>query len=103
MYNFIDTNEASESVVLPSEALRINGEYIENQISGYRTLTVSGREALSPELETYETGVRDGSMLKSRRYPARTITVTYQLIAESNEAYRAAYNKLAQIDRKSVV
>ena len=97
MYNFIDTNEASESVVLPSEALRINVEYIENQISGYRTLTVSGREALSPELETYETGVRDGSMLKSRRYPARTITVTYQLIAESNEAYRAAYNKLAQI------
>ena len=97
MYNFIDVNEASESVVLPSEALKINGEYIENQISGYRTLHVSGREALSPELSTYTTGVRDGSTLKSKRFPERTIVVTYQLISESNEAFRSAYNKLAAI------
>lgn len=97
MYNFVDVIETSESAVLPSEALKINGEYIENQISGYRTLNVAGREALSPELLTYETGVRDGSTLKNRRFPARTIIVTYQIRAESNEAFRAAYNKLAQI------
>ena len=97
MYNFIDVNEASESVVLPSEALKINGEYIENQIEGYRTLNVSGREALSREVETYSTGVRDGSKNKSKRYPERIITVRYQLIAKSNEAFRDAYNKLAQI------
>ena len=97
MYNFIDVNEASEQVVLPSEALQINGEYIENLISGYRTLNVSGREGLSPELDTYETGVRDGSTLKNKRFPARTIVVTYQLIAESNEAFREAYNKFAHI------
>lgn len=97
MYNFIDVNEASESVVLPSEALKINGEYIENQIVGYRTLHVSGREALSPELSTYETGVRDGSVLKSKRFPARTIIVTYQIVAESSEAFREAYNQLAAI------
>jgi predicted phage tail component-like protein len=97
MYNFIDVNEASESVVLPSEALKINGEYIENQIVGYRTLHVSGREALSPELSIYETGIRDGSTLKSKRFPARTIIVTYQIIAESSEAFREAYNQLAAI------
>lgn len=97
MYNFIDVNEASENVILSSEALKINGEYIENQISGYRTLHVSGREALSPELETFETGVRDGSTLKSKKFPARTIIVTYQLIAESSEAFRSAYNQLAAI------
>lgn len=97
MYNFIDVTEVSESVVLPSEALKINGEYIENQISGYRTLHVSGREALSPELSTYETGVRDGSSIKSKRFPARTIIVTYQIKAGSNEEFRAAYNKLAAI------
>ena len=97
MYNFIDVNEASESVVLPSEALKINGEYIENQIAGYRTLSVSGREALSPELSTYQTGVRDGSTIKSRRFPARTIIVKYQLSAASSEDFRAAYNKLAAI------
>lgn len=97
MYNFIDVTETSEGVSLPSEALQINGEFIENLISGYRTLTVEGREALSPEVTTYETGIRDGSTLKGRRYPARTIRITYQLIATSNEAFREAYNKLASI------
>lgn len=97
MYNFIDTTKASVGTNLPSEALKINGEYIENLIAGYRTLTVSGRESLSPELEAYETGVRDGSKLKNKRYPARTIIVKYQLIAESNEAFREAYNKLGRI------
>lgn len=97
MYNFIDVNEASESVVLPSEALKINGEFIENQISGYRTLSVQGREALSPDVVTYTTGSGDGSRIKSKRYPERIITVTYQLKANSSEEFRKAYNKLAQI------
>ena len=97
MYNFIDVNEASESVVLPSEALRINGDYIEELIPGYRTLNVSGREALSPELDYFETGSRDGSTLNNKRFPARTIIVKYQLIAESSEAFRDAYNQLAYI------
>lgn len=97
MYEFIDVNETSEGGVLPSEALQINGEYIENQISGYRTLNVQGREALSPDVVTFETGVRDGSKLRSKKYPERIITVTYQLKAESSEAFREAYNKLAAI------
>lgn len=97
MYNFIDTTEVSDSVILPSEALQINGEYIENLISGYRTLHVTGRESLSPDLSTFETGVRDGSSLLNKRYPERTIVVTYQLIAESNEAFREAYNQLGRI------
>lgn len=98
MYEFRDiTAKVSEGNILPSEALMINGEYIENLIPGYRTLNVSGREALSPEIETYETGIRDGSTLQNKRYPARIITVTYQLIAESNEAFREAYNQLGGI------
>lgn len=97
MYNFIDVTEVSEDYVLPSEALNINGEYIENLISGYRTLNVQGREALSPDLLTYTTGARDGSRIKSKRFPERIIIVTYQLKAESNEAFREAYNKLGGI------
>lgn len=97
MYDFIDVNEIQEGIKLPSEALQLNGEYIENLIDGYRTLTVSGREALSQELESYEVGVRDGEKLKSRRYPARIITVTYQLIADSPESFREKYNLLAGI------
>lgn len=97
MYKFIDVNEVSEGLSLPSEALKINGEYIEDQIEGYRTLTVEGREALSPEVSSAETGIRDGATLKGKRYPARVIRITYQLIAASNEAFREAYNKLASI------
>ena len=97
MYNFIDVNEVSEESILPSEALKINGEYIENLISGYRTLNVRGREALSPEVVSYTTGVRDGSKRKSKRFPERIITVEYQIAAESNEAFREAYNKLGGI------
>lgn len=97
MYNFRNVNETSESIVLPSEALCFNGEYFENLIPGYRTLNVSGREALSPELTDFETGIRDGSTLKNKRYPSRTIIVTYQLKAETNEAFREAYNQLAYL------
>lgn len=97
MYTFIDTNEISAGVLLPAEALKINGEYIENLIDGYRTLSVEGREALSPELTTYETGIRDGAGLQSKRYPARTIIIKYQLITKSAEEFREAYNKLASI------
>ncbi len=97
IYEFRDVNETSEGVVLPSEALQINGEYIENLIKGYRTLNVSGREALSPDVESFATGYSDGSRLKSKRYPERIIIVTYQLIAESNEAFREAYNQLGKI------
>ena len=97
MYNFVDVNETSEAVILPSEALCLNGEYIENLIPGYRTLTVEGREALSPELEFFSVGSSDGATHKSKRYPERIITITYQLIAKSSEDFRTAYNQLGKI------
>ena len=94
MYEFRDLTDQPGAAALPAEAVSINGEYIENQVSGYRTLYATGREALSPELNTFEVGSRDGSLLRSRRYPSRTITVGYQLTAASPEAFREAYNKL---------
>lgn len=97
MYNFIDVNEAQETAPLPSEALQLNGEYIENLVPGYRTLHVSGRESLSPEIETFDTGARDGANIKSKRYPERILILKYQLIAKSNAEFRESYNKLGAI------
>lgn len=94
MYNFVDTNGYAEGTSLPSEALKVNGVYLENTVAGYRTLYVKGREMLAPDTKTYETGIRDGSALQSKRFPARTITVGYQLIASSAEAFRSAFNAL---------
>lgn len=97
MYNFVDVNEVSEEKILPSEALQINGKFIENLIDGYRTLQVSGREAMSAEIIAFETGVADGSRTSGKRYPSRYITIKYQLLAKTPEAFRTAYNQLASI------
>lgn len=87
LYKFRDVNEELTQEYIPAEALQINGELIETQIEGYHTLYVQGREALSPEINTYEIGTKNGEIRKNKRYPARTITVGYQLIAESAEAF----------------
>lgn len=97
LYDFVDTTEVPDSSRYPAEALCLNGAYLEDAVDGYRTLYVTGREALSPELTSYETGIRDGSILQSRRYPARTITVGYLLKASDVESFRSAYNTLASV------
>ena len=43
MYKFTDTIGDPESQSLPAEVLSINGTYIENEVAGYTTLSVSGR------------------------------------------------------------
>lgn len=50
MYRFTDVTEKG-STMLPSEALRINGKYIEELVKGYKTLNVKGRELLLSDIE----------------------------------------------------
>lgn len=97
MYSFVDTNEAQVGRDVPSEALIINGTLIEDEIPEYRTLHVSGRELLEAEITTLESSINDGTRYQSRRYPERTITVTFQIIAKTNERFRVAFNKLNAI------
>lgn len=94
MYKFRDVNESFDNVTAPREAMQFDGVFLETEIEGYRTLYVKGRESLSPEFDLLELGSRDGSISKGKRYPARTITVGYQLIAKDEAAFRAAYNRL---------
>lgn len=97
IYEFVDVNEQQKARALPTEALQINGKYIEHLVEGYRTLTVQGREAMTAEIETQSIGKRNGSIFLFRRYPERVIRVKYQLICESAEAFRDSYNKLASV------
>lgn len=97
MYNFVDTIEHTSESILPSEAMQFNGDYIEELIDGYRTLYVKGRDVLSPEIEVGEVGIRDGSYLKNKRFPARIITIGYQLLADDEEAFRTKFNALNDI------
>jgi predicted phage tail component-like protein len=97
MYDFIDTTEQAAGNNLPAEAVSINGVYIEDEIEGYKTLYTSGRESLGKEIESYDNTAADGSLTKYSRFPARTITVGFQLLAETPEGFRDAFNTLNEI------
>lgn len=97
MYEFIDTNTHESTVALPSEAVSINGTYLENIVSGYRTLYVKGRESLAVDLDTYSVGTANGEKVKGSKYPARTLTVGFQLLCDTNEEFRLRFNQLNNI------
>ena len=94
MYDFNDTTEHGTSNFLPSEAINFNGRFLEDLIPGYRTLSIVGRELASTEVQSYQLGIRDGKRQIYSRIPDRELTIKYQIIAESNEAFRDKFNKL---------
>lgn len=103
MYTFVDAHEYQTGRVLPAEAMSYNGTYLENEIPGYRTLYTSGRELLVSELQTGEINGIDGARYLGRRRPIRTITVGYQLIADSPADFRTKFNKLNSLLRAEQV
>jgi len=98
MYEFTDINEVpGES--FPSVAMSFNGVFFENEIEGYRTLNVGGRELMGVVLEV-ATGVgKDGSAVISTSMPSRTLIIEYMLRAESSEELRQKFNRLNRLLR----
>lgn len=95
MYSFVDTIEYGRGKgSLPAEAVSINDKYIENEIEGYRTLHVVGRELLESEITDRQIGNADGTQFQSKRNTPRVITVTYSLVAKTPEEFRDKFNKL---------
>lgn len=96
LYGFRDTTDTSGALGsnLPSEAMNFNGKFLENEIPGYRTLTVSGRELIGSEFKAKEIEGLDGTIWKEKYLKPRTITVKYQINASSNKEFRDAYNKM---------
>lgn len=95
MYTFRDTTDFTQYTnPLPTEAVSINGQYIEDVLEGYRTLYTKGRESLGVELNTYSVGTADGEKYKNKRYPARELTVGFQLIADTAEEFREKFTNL---------
>ena len=99
-YDFIDTTEATETSTtesLPTEAVWFNGVCLDSQIDGFRTLSVQGREVAEKDVKTYDTKSGMGEMFREAYYKTRTITVLYQLIAETAAQFRERYNLLNQL------
>lgn len=103
MYEFVDTGEVGSENSLPSEALQIDGEYIENLIDGYRTLYVSGRELLESEITDREIDRISGAEYIESRNTTRNITVGYQLLCKTTREFRDKFNKLSSILSKEQV
>ena len=97
LYKFTDTIERALRAELPSEALNFNGVFLENEIDGYRTLNVTGRESIESEIYAIETKARHGARYRSRRHLPRIITVSYMLSAKTATELMEKFNKLNYI------
>ena len=98
-YVFHDT-VADASVVSaprPAEAVSFNGHWLDDDVPGFRTLYVSGREAYGQEITSALIGDAVGEDYITRHYPPRMITVGYLLKASTAEAFRNAYNELNRL------
>ena len=99
MYDFRETTPftGADKKQYPAEAMKIDGQYIEDLIPGYQTLQVGGRELLKQDAKSNPIGISDGEMLEYVRNPSREITVGYQLIAADEKSFRSAFYKLSGI------
>ena len=96
-YSKITKDTSSEVRILPSEAMNFNGVYLEDEIDGYRTLAVSGRELIAYDISDNPISGGDGSRFLGAYLPTRTITVQYSLDSGSPEELRDKFNVLNQL------
>lgn len=98
MSKFIDINEYPGHDQLPTVAMSYGGRFLEYDIDGYRTLTVSGREVMSYDVSTIgDTISRDGALLAGKSMPAREITVQYELKANSAHEFQEKFRRLMNV------
>lgn len=95
--NGIDLVNYVAGLELPSCSMAFNGFVLEEEVPGYRTTTVTGRDSLSAEIAEYDNGYVDGSTLLHRKFPSRDITVNFTIVSSGQDALRDAYNKLRSI------
>lgn len=93
-YEFVDTTEASPSLKTPTEAVHFNGACLDEEIEGFRTLSVQGREIAERDVKTQDENSGMGEVFIRASYKPRTITVYYQIIASSATQFRESYNQL---------
>lgn len=94
MYEFENTGikDHEDEWQLPSSAMLYDGIYLEKEIEGYRTLSVTGREMLSLDFTIEETGSRTIKM--KQKLPSRTLKITYQLIGKDAQDVQKKYHRL---------
>lgn len=95
MYEFIEPTQMQQGDYLSSVAMEFNGTIIENELEGYRTLKVSGRETISNELVIES--VHEGDITLDSHLPSRSIQVTYEMKTETSELFQEQYKSLRKL------
>lgn len=90
----IDYRSTVESMELPPKAMRYADRYLENQIQGYLTLDVYGRESL--ELEIQSEDVHVGSIIATQKIKSRYLSIEYGILCDDFEDGQKKINKLKQ-------
>ena len=94
----LEINERGDSAYLPPEAMFIEtddvGVPIEDQIDGYQTLNVTGRELMPYSVSSQAVSGYDGELFLGADHPKRELTIKYQLIASSDQEYREKFARL---------
>ena len=62
-----------------SKSMKFNGVYFEDEIEGYTTIGVTGRERAEIETTSLSVGNRDGAIFRNNKYKSRTLTVSFIL------------------------
>ena len=87
--------ETSWNLPMSSEAVSLGGEYIENHVSGYHTINVSGRESLEYRITDEDRPVgMDGMEYYGKRQGGRTLTVRFALTAPTAAEFMVRFRKL---------
>lgn len=94
IYSFVDTTQLPPVKERPAEAVCFNGIWLDDEIKGFRTLNVQGRELSDKDIDTRDIKNKYGETFEKAVYRPRTITVTYQIIAPSTVLFRQYCNEL---------
>lgn len=97
MYDFYDLKPRHEPTPnLPTDAINYNGHWLDKEIEGFRTLTVSGRESLSRQINA-PNKVGDGAIYLNSRLESRNIEVEFELKTNNITEFNTKIAKLNQI------
>lgn len=95
MYEYDNMNEGtSESIELPSIAMNFDGNYLEEQIDGYRTLSVTGRELIAYDVNLSSVSGADGATFVSANLPSRYLRIKFMLEAKDAEDLQDKFNRM---------
>jgi predicted phage tail component-like protein len=93
LYSKITKNGNNNAEQLPSVAMVFDGMILENEIEGYTTLNVSGRETVSYSTTT----AGHSNEIVEKKLNSRTLQIQYELKADTNEEFQERFRELNQL------